>query len=136
MRRSVALAKGISAIANVARASIPEVAKIKYCIDDAWRIAWLNFSGVDELPWMTGVGIGKVSVGSGCAVVNAGAQGYGVEVPGKYALRRDHVMMVDACIVRSRVEITQRFIQREIAIMVAAKACSRSSSVHLVIRVI
>ena len=86
MRRSVALAKWICAIARVARASIPEIPEIKYCIDDAWRITWLNFSGVNELPWVAGVGIRKVRVGDGRAVVNAGARGYGVEVPGKYAL--------------------------------------------------
>src|SRR5438270_5678571 len=136
MGRGLALAKWIRAIASVARASIPEVAEIEYRIHYARRIAWFNFSGIDDLPWMAGIGIRKVTVGSGCAVVNAGARGYRVEVPGKYALRRNNVMVVGASIVRNCFEIARGFIQREIAIMVAAKACAWSSGVHLVIRVI
>ena len=44
----VAFAKGIGAIADVARASIPEVAEIEYSVNHARCIARFNFSGVDE----------------------------------------------------------------------------------------
>ena len=110
MRRGITLTKWIRAIADVAGATIPEVSEIEYRVDHARSIAWLNFSGVDELAGMARVGIREVSVGSGCAVVNAGPKGHRVEVPGKYALRGDDVMMVDARIVRNRVKIARWFI--------------------------